>query len=114
VVAAAPADPLLRYYAELFLSAEEEELGHRDAARLAYEHAAALYPDAQSPLLALSRLARRNGDRPGALRAIQQVFALSPDKNERDDPWWIYNVAQARNADALLEDLRASLRRSAP
>ena len=36
------------------------------------------------------------GERAGALRAIQQLFALSPDKNERDDPWWIYNVAQAR------------------
>ena len=94
------------YYGNLFLGAAEEELGHRDAARLAYEQAAALYPDAQSPLVALSRLARRYGDRPGALRAIQRVFALSSDANERNDPWWTYNVAQARNADALLEELR--------
>ncbi|PYR19853.1 MAG: hypothetical protein DMF94_14200 [Acidobacteria bacterium] len=99
-------DTLLVYYGNLFLGAAEEELGHRDAARLAYEQAAALYPDAQSPLVALSRLARRYGDRPGALRAIQRVFALSSDANERNDPWWTYNVAQARNADALLEELR--------
>ena len=69
-----------------------------------------MYPDAQSPLVALSRLARRYGDRPGALRAIQRVFALSSDANERNDPWWTYNVAQARNADALLEELRRPFR----
>src|SRR5947199_348121 len=57
-------DTLLVYYGNLFLGAAEEELGHRDAARLAYEQAAASYPDAQSPLVALSRLARRYGDRP--------------------------------------------------
>ena len=26
--------------------------------------------------------------------------------NDRDDPWWTYHVAQARNTDRLLEDLR--------
>jgi tetratricopeptide (TPR) repeat protein len=106
VVAAAPTEPLLRYYAELFLGAEEEELGHRDAARLAYEQAAALYPDAQSPLLAISRLERSSGNRPAALRALQQVFALSPHADARDDPWWIYNTVQARNAEALLDEVR--------
>src|SRR5207247_9478776 len=83
-------DSLLRYYADLFLGAAEEELGHRDAARLAYEQAAALYPDAQSPLVALSRLARRYGDRPGALHAIQRVCALSADAHARHDPGWTY------------------------
>jgi hypothetical protein len=106
VVAVAPADPLLRYYAELFLGGEEEEIGQRDAARVAFEHAAALYPAAQSPLLAISRLERSYGNRPGALRALEQVFALPSDANARDDPWWTYHVAQARNADALLDELR--------
>jgi tetratricopeptide (TPR) repeat protein len=92
------------YYASLFLGAEEEALGSRDAARIAYEQAARLSPMAQSPLLALSQLARRYGDRNGALRAIERLFALpGEDRDARDDPWWWYYVAQARDAEDLLE-----------
>ena len=106
VAAIAEDESLLRYYGELFLGAEEEALGRREAARASYEHAAALYPAAQSPLVALSQLAWRSGDRAGALRAIQQVFALRPEALERDDPWWTYHVAQARDAEALLSEVR--------
>jgi tetratricopeptide (TPR) repeat protein len=98
-------DDLLRYYGELFLGAEEESLGQYDAAFDAYDRAAARYPTAQSPWLALSQLARRRGDRAAALRALQQVFDL-PSEPDRNDPWWTYYVAQARNIDQLLEDLR--------
>ena len=95
------------YYAALFLGAEEEALGNREPARAAYERAVALAPRAQSPLLALSQLARRYGDRPEALRAIERLFSLpDEDRHEHDDPFWWYYVAQARNADDLLEALR--------
>jgi len=80
--------------------------GQHDAARDAYERAAALYPMAQSPLLALSELARRQGNRPAALRALQRVFDLPSTEPERSDPWWRYHVEQARNVDELLEELR--------
>jgi len=54
--------------------------------------------------LALSQLARRYGDRNGALRAIERLFALpGEDRDARDDPWWWYYVAQARDAEDLLE-----------
>ena len=97
----------LRYYAALFLGGEEEALGNRDAALVSYERAATLAPRAQSPLLALSRLARRSGDRPGALRAMERLFTIRDDeRNERDDPWWWYYVVQARDADDLLEAMR--------
>jgi tetratricopeptide (TPR) repeat protein len=97
------ADPQLLYYAELFLGAEEEALGNRDAARVAYEQAAEHFPHAQSPPLALSQLARRYGDRGGALRAIERLFALPADERDpTDDPWWWYFVAQARDADDLI------------
>jgi tetratricopeptide (TPR) repeat protein len=99
-------DALLRYFATLFLGAEEEALGRYDAAREAYEHAAAIYPMAQSPWLALSELARRRGDRPSALRALQQMFELPSAEPERDDPWWTYHIAQARNAAELLDAVR--------
>ena len=99
-------DTLLVYYGNLFLGAEEQALGRYDAARDANERAAALYPMAQSPLLALSELARRQGDRPAALRALQRVFDLPSTEPERSDPWWRYHVEQARNVDELLEELR--------
>jgi tetratricopeptide (TPR) repeat protein len=96
-------DPQMLYYAELFLGAAEEALGNRDAARVSFEHAAELFSRAQSPLLALSELARRYGDRGGALRAIDRLFALDGQEREPDDdPWWQYYVAQARDAEALL------------
>src|SRR6185295_520563 len=77
---------LLRYYGELFLGAEEESLSQYDAAFGAYHRAAALYPTAQSPWLALSSLGRRRGDRAAALSALQQLFDLPSTELERDDP----------------------------
>jgi len=65
-------------------------------------------------LCALSELARRQGDRPAALRALQRVFDLPSTEPDRIDPWWRYHVAQARNADDLLDDLRAPFLRSEP
>ena len=100
-------DRQMLYYAGLFLGAAEEGLGNRDAARVSYDRAAALFPMAQSPLLALSQLARRYGDRGGALRAIDRLFALTGNElGARDDPWWQYYVAQARDADDLLVAVR--------
>jgi hypothetical protein len=63
-------------------------------------------------LIALSQLARRRGDRTGALAAIARMFALPmPEDGDRRDPWWFYTTAQARNADDLLDAMRAPFRR---
>jgi tetratricopeptide (TPR) repeat protein len=107
------ADDDLRYYGELFAGAEEQALGRLDAARAAYERASALFPLAQSPYVALSELAHRRADRAAAVAAIEKVFALpSAIDGGRDDPWWRYHVAQARNADDLIEALRAPFRQA--
>jgi tetratricopeptide (TPR) repeat protein len=103
-------DEQLLYDGELFLGAAEEALGNYDASRVAFERAASLYPTAQSPRLSLSELARRRGDRAGALRELWEVFALPAGESERNDPWWKYQFAQARNADQLLDDLRRLFR----
>jgi tetratricopeptide (TPR) repeat protein len=108
---AATRDDVLGYFASLFLGAALEATRDFDAARDAYIDASRRFPAAQSPHIALSALARRRGDRGGALRDMQQLFAR-PDRNpETDDPWWEYYVVQARNADALLDDLRRPFRR---
>ena len=99
-------DERLLYYARLFAGAAQEATGQFDLARTSYGRAAEMRPAAQSPRLALSALARRTGDRASALGALQDVFELPEGNAERDEPWWSYSVAQARNADALLDELR--------
>jgi hypothetical protein len=94
-----------QYYAQLFLGAALEGAGRFEESRTAYQRAVVLFPKAQSPLLGLSELAQRQGDRRSALEAMQQMFDLPSLEDERLDPWWGYHVYQARNADRLLSDL---------
>ena len=112
--AAGTQNELLEYYANLFLGQAEQALGHREAARDAFQRAAMLYPRAQSPRLALSQLARRSGDRSGALGAIQEVLTLPSDETKREDPWWRYNDTHVPDADTLLEELRKRFRSEEP
>lgn len=74
--AAAP-DDLMKYYAAMFLGAAEEALGNVDSAADLYTRASALYPNAQSPHVAQSALARRRGDRAAAMAAMERVFELA-------------------------------------
>jgi tetratricopeptide (TPR) repeat protein len=99
-------DPQLVYYGELFLGREEAAVRHRQEAREHFERAAALYPRAQSPQLALGLLARAHGDRPAALQSLRNVASLPPDEKDREDPWWEYLRSHVRNVDALLDELR--------
>jgi tetratricopeptide (TPR) repeat protein len=100
---AAP-DKARRYLAELFLGRQLEALGQQDEATSHYELAAAMYPAAQSPRLALSRLARHTGDRAGAQRVLQTLTAVPA---AHSDPWWEYYESHTDDADALMERLRA-------
>jgi tetratricopeptide (TPR) repeat protein len=93
-------DDANRYYASMFLGKEEEALGRLDAARAAYEAARELFPGAQSPRLALSQLAWRQGDRSNAIAAARDAFTGDAD------PWWTYAFAHARHSNELLEELR--------
>jgi tetratricopeptide (TPR) repeat protein len=105
IAASSVDEPVLRYFTTLFLGAAEEGLGRFDSARDLYMQAAALSPGAQSPHLALSALTARRGDRAGAWTDMQRVFELPADLRVRDDPWWDYNVFQARNVEALFKRL---------
>ena len=88
IALAATGDRRLQYFAQLFLGRAEEARRRLDAARAAYEAAAALYPEAQSPRLALSQLALRTGAREGAA----ELFAvLTVPSREDADPWWSYH-----------------------
>jgi tetratricopeptide (TPR) repeat protein len=102
-------DPALRYYAYLFLGERRESLLQFVEAREAYEEAARVSPTAQSPLVALSHLARRSGDRAAARRAAARLAQLPAHLGDRYDPWWYYDLGPGRDAERYLSELRAAL-----
>jgi tetratricopeptide (TPR) repeat protein len=97
----------LRYYSELFLGYAEESLGNRGAARDHYRQASALYPQAQSPLLALALLARQLGDRAAVQDAMRQMLALPAGRGEDGDPWLSYRRWQNQGSGTLFTELYA-------
>ncbi len=84
------ADGRLLYYAHLFLAKNYEALGAYADARRELERAATLYPRAQTPTLALSRIWLRTGNRADAQRELLRLASLPEDEREREDPWWDY------------------------
>jgi tetratricopeptide (TPR) repeat protein len=106
LAAAALSDPQLQYYAALFLGHEHEMLGNYDAARDQLQSAERLYPSAQSPLFALTHLVRWTEYFPQALAQLEPVLMEPGWNDEREDPWWAYEVAHARDADQLMDKMR--------
>jgi tetratricopeptide (TPR) repeat protein len=100
----APLPEPLAYFAWLFLGDEELALGHRAAAAEGYERAAALFPNAASPVVALARLAREYGDRPALAGALQRWWALPSDGL---DPWADYYFMQGIDVEDRMRDLYA-------
>lgn len=100
---------VLLYYGWLFLGHERLVLADRREARRAFERAAAIFPRAQSPRLALSAVARAEGDREGGRRELAAILGSASSDDERHDPWWEYDQAQARHASADLADLWKSM-----
>ncbi len=101
-------DSQLSYYVALQLGCQFEMLSHPNEARDQYERAAMLYPLAQSPLLALSQLARSSDDIEGASLALQRVFDLPDRDGWEEDPWWGYDLSHVRDADYLIAGMRKS------
>lgn len=91
-------DPLLRYYGYLTLGSALESMDDRDGAGDAYRRAAAQYPGAETPKLALSHLAAIGGDVGGA----QMALAALTERDRGDDPWSRYYVSSGRTSDEQL------------
>jgi hypothetical protein len=102
---------LLQYYGQMFLGTEAAALDLTEEARRAFERAAELYPNAQSPHLAISALATRTGDRAEALVAIQPVIT-GDEPLLSDDPWWSYYTSQARGLSGIVEALHAAVQKA--
>jgi hypothetical protein len=80
-----------------------------DRARIAFERAASIYPNAQAPVYSSSELALAQGDRRGALG--QLLRHPHPARIEADEPWWWLDRVHAPPADVLIEDMRRDLTR---
>jgi len=109
-------DRLFQYFASLYLGAAQERLDQVERARGSYRRAAALYPAAQSPRLALSALAWRRGEQGIALSELQSV-ADAPGagaRSRRDDPWWTYHLLPERDVDVLFEAIWRPFRLDQP
>lgn len=96
---------LLRYYAALFVGRAAESSGKTDDARRAYERAMTLFPQAQSPRLALAELAWRDADHTLALSGMHTLF-ITAHGDRSTDPWWIYDVSLVLDWAQLVTDMR--------
>jgi hypothetical protein len=92
---ALPADDAVRYYALLFLGRAAAAVGDHTRAVDANTAAAALFPLAQSPRLALSLLNAEAGTQTSD-ESLGGVLART-DESERLDPWWVYYRGSGRN-----------------
>jgi tetratricopeptide (TPR) repeat protein len=101
--------PFLGYYKALIEGRVERALGRLDRARIAFERAASIYPNAQAPVYSSSELALAQGDRRGAL--AQLLRDPQPTRIEADEPWWWLDRVHAPPADVLIEDMRRDLTR---
>ena len=97
------------FYAHLFAGRAAEAVGKTDEARGHYRAALELFPDAQSALLASSRLALFESDVPAALAPIARLGPRSAVFTA--DPWWQYPLCSGRDADELLRALWTSVPR---
>jgi tetratricopeptide (TPR) repeat protein len=87
-LAASAEAPLVKYLALILLGAVEELTKNSDAALARYRDAMGLFPTAQAPFIAMSRLLDERGDVSGAREWLERSFALPTA--QRVDPWSVY------------------------
>jgi hypothetical protein len=105
-------DPSLKYLSAMLLGRAEERTGRVQSALSHYQQAAELCPEAQSPHLALSRLARGLGDRVVGSRHLHDTLTREAHTLPTN-PWWTYRWWQVQSPYMLLEEVWA-LARSEP
>jgi tetratricopeptide (TPR) repeat protein len=101
---------VVAFYADLFAGRVAQTMGQADEASRHYRDALALFPDAQSALLASSQLALLGSDLPASLLHVDRLGARTAVFTA--DPWWQYHLCAGRDADDLLTALWSSMPRS--
>ena len=103
-------DRTVTFFGHLFAGRADRALGRIDTAAQHFADAVALFPGAQSALLAQSQLALLRPDVAGALAPVRHLAELPPDGAERFDPWWQYDFGPGRLAQELAIGLWARVR----
>jgi tetratricopeptide (TPR) repeat protein len=96
-------DEVARFFGHLFAARASTALKRPADAAAHVKQALALFPNAQSALIAASQLALVNADASAALEAVRRLSQIEPET--RGDPWWHYHSGMGRYADTLLQDL---------
>jgi tetratricopeptide (TPR) repeat protein len=112
-VAAASRDAFVRYNGLLLLARVNADAGRPGEAERCYRRAAAVFPDAQAPIIGLSLLDDDAGQPVAALdglRSTRSNVAIPPPER---DPWWVYYQGADRFAAAHLDQLYAAARAAA-
>jgi tetratricopeptide (TPR) repeat protein len=91
IVLAGVEHPWHRYFASLLMGRAEEGRKRPAEARAAYEAAAALFPEAQAPRVAISQIDLRAGDREAAMKVFE---LLGAERLYDADPWWQYDAVR--------------------
>jgi tetratricopeptide (TPR) repeat protein len=105
---AAAREPTVAYLAHLFAARAATRLGRLDEADAHTDAALALFPGAQSAIIAKSYVALQRADAAGALDPINRL-AQRDSRVPPRDPWSEYYLGAGRNSTALLSDLRSSI-----
>ena len=90
-------------YGHLFAARALGTLKRQTEAASHLKQALALFPNAQSALIAASQFALVHADASGAIAPMQRLSGTDPET--RGDPWWHYHTGVGRYADALLKEL---------
>ena len=99
-------DPITTFYGHLFAARADAALHRTEAAVEQASQALALFPTAQSALLARSLMALQTSDSGGALAVIDQLKEPSASSPQGVDPWLQYDLGPGRDADRLLAAMR--------
>jgi tetratricopeptide (TPR) repeat protein len=102
--------PAVAYLAHLLAARADTRLGRLDEADAHTDAALALFPGAQSAIIAKSYAALQRADAAGALDPINQL-AQRDSRVPPHDPWSEYYLGAGRDSTALLSDLRSSVGR---
>jgi tetratricopeptide (TPR) repeat protein len=101
-------DPAVAYLSHLFAARADERRGKLDEAAAHADAALALFPGAQSALIAKSHIALQRADAAGALDPIGRLKSFPWARPPRD-PWAEYYLGAGRDSTALLSSLWSSL-----
>jgi hypothetical protein len=103
-------DPWVTFHAHLFAARADHALGKNDLAATHIRAALALFPNAQSALMAQSQLALLTANPTSALTPIRLLASMPTDTGQRSDPWWLYPIGAGRDTHALLADMWANVK----